>query len=413
MIKTQSILGFFVLIFVFVFGYIGLDNSGLYFRLLIGFGFGFALVRASMGFAGSVNRLTRTGSSALAKAIMYMFVLTALLNTSLLYNGSDAYNLGIFPISAGLLIGGLMFGFGMALSSCCATGSLTDLASGFSRAFVTIFFFAMAVFLGFYTQNTAPWLKTSWFTSETGYYTKGGVYLPDLFLFDGFNGFLGAILSTILFAIIIIKLAQRYENNYKKRSLHNELPNQNIRPKVKLLSYETIFVQTWNMKVSLVIISILFFILFSSTLRGWSVTTAFGLWFAKLLMLFGISAESLSDFTSKQVEFFTTPVLQHSTSIQDFGIVLGAVFALLFAGLFNNKFINGLKIKPKDFLTFAFGGFIMGFGTRLSNGCNVGALYTPIVEFSLSGWIYLTVVVLGGLAGNLVLKKYINKTCSV
>jgi hypothetical protein len=35
----------------------------------------------------------------------------------------------------------LLFGFGMAMSSCCATGSLTDLSSGFSRAMVTIIFF--------------------------------------------------------------------------------------------------------------------------------------------------------------------------------------------------------------------------------------------------------------------------------
>ena len=46
----------------------------------------------------------------------------------------------------------------------------------------------------------------------------------------------------------------------------------------------------------------------------------------------------------------------------------------------------------------------MGFGTRLSNGCNVGALYTPIVEFSLSGWVYLVVVVLGGFIGNYILE---------
>ncbi len=47
----------------------------------------------------------------------------------------------------------------------------------------------------------------------------------------------------------------------------------------------------------------------------------------------------------------------------------------------------------------------MGFGTRLSNGCNVGALYTPIANFSLSGWIFLIVMVTGGVVGNIVAKK--------
>ncbi len=161
-----------------------IEDSGLLFRFVMGLGFGFALVWAGMGFAGGVNKLTRLGSSALAKALMLMFVLTALFNIALLYNSTDAYNLSIFPINLGLIIGGLMFGFGMAFSSCCATGSLTDLASGFSRAIVTIFFFAMGVFLGFYTQVTASWLKTSWFSSES----SAGVFLPDLFKFEGLNG---------------------------------------------------------------------------------------------------------------------------------------------------------------------------------------------------------------------------------
>ncbi|MFK5937207.1 MAG: YeeE/YedE thiosulfate transporter family protein, partial [Sulfurimonas sp.] len=74
--------------------------------------------------------------------------------------------------------------------------------------------------------------------------------------------------------------------------------------------------------------------------------------------------------------------------------------------------IAGLKITPKAFFIFAFGGFIMGFGTRLSNGCNVGALFTPIAEFSLSGWLYLVFVVAGGFAGNAFIKRFISKSCS-
>ena len=146
MITTQRIIGFIVLTLILSIGYFFLANSSLFFRLAIGLSFGIALVWASMGFAGSVNKLTRLGSAQLVKALMLMFILTAILNISLLYNHSDDYNLGVFPINFGLILGGLMFGFGMALSSCCATGSLTDLASGFSRATITVFFFAMGVF---------------------------------------------------------------------------------------------------------------------------------------------------------------------------------------------------------------------------------------------------------------------------
>ena len=54
---------------------------------------------------------------------------------------------------------------------------------------------------------------------------------------------------------------------------------------------------------------------------------------------------------------------------------------------------------------YALGGLCMGFGTRLANGCNVGALYTPIANFSLSGWIFLIFLVLGGVIGNTVAKR--------
>ena len=167
------------------------------------------------------------------------------------------------------------------------------------------------------------------------------------------------------------------------------------------------------MKISVVVISIIFFILLYNTQKGWSATTAFGLWFANIVMLFGVSSENIAEFTHKSVEFFNTSIFENSTSVQNFGIIFGSVLVLLFSNSFNSKFIAGLKITPKGFMTFAFGGFIMGFGTRLSNGCNVGALYTPIAEFSLSGWVYLIVVVTGGLAGNYILKNYINKTCPV
>jgi uncharacterized membrane protein YedE/YeeE len=53
-------------------------------------------------------------------------------------------------------------------------------------------------------------------------------------------------------------------------------------------------------------------------------------------------------------------------------------------------------------------GLAMGLGTRFANGCNVGALYTPIANFSLSGWIFLVVMVAGGVFGNQLGKRLKN-----
>ena len=406
--NKQALIGFLLLVLLVLASYTVLSTTELFLRFLIGLGFGYALVRASMGFAGSVNRLSRIGSAQLASALLLMFVITAILTSFVLYGNENAYRLNIYPINLGLILGGLMFGFGMALSSCCATGSLTDLAGGFSRASVTILFFSIGVFLGFSYQGTASWIKTSWLTTTTGATSKGGVFLPDLFLFDGFNGYLGALLITAIFAYLIHLLAKAYEK--KLGLMPTSIPKEKNRP--KLLSYETLFVKPWSMKLSSLIIAVLFVSLLLVSNKGWSATSPFGLWFAKGLMMVGVEVEQISEFTTRSVSFFTTPIFENGTSLQNFGIILGTVIALLLAGTFSQKFIAGLKITRLAFIIYAFGGFLMGFGTRLSNGCNVGALFTPIAEFSLSGWLYLIFVVTGGFAGNAFIKRFISKSCS-
>jgi uncharacterized membrane protein YedE/YeeE len=165
--------------------------------------------------------------------------------------------------------------------------------------------------------------------------------------------------------------------------------------------------------VSVLAISSIFTFLLYFSHKGWSASSALGIWFGKFLMLFGVKAESLATFTSKDVALFMQPLTSHTTSMQNIGIVLGSVVALLIAGVFKETFMAVKKITPNGFLPFAVGVFLMGIGTRLSNGCNVGALYTPIAEFSLSGWVYLLFVVGGGVVGNMFIKRYISKSCNV
>jgi len=405
--KKQTYIGLTLLSLLLLASYITFDKIELFYRLLIGLGFGYALSRAAMGFAGSVNKLTRTGSSQLASALMLMFVLTALITSFLIYGNESAYKLSIYPINLGLIFGGLLFGFGMALSSCCATGSLTDVASGFSRAVTTIFFLSFGVFLGFKIQKTSPLVTDSWLSSPIGEQFKHGVFLPDIFRFDGFNGYLGALIVTAILAYIVSRLAKRYEKSYYAK---NNISLTEQTPKV-LTNFEKIFIEPWSMKVSIVIISLLFASLLILYTKGWGASTTLGIWFGKFLMLFGVEASTLAEFTTKKASVFVTPILQHGPSIQNISIILGAMFYLLIAGSFTKKFVEGLSIAPKDFLVFAVGGFLMGFGTRLSNGCNVGALYTPISELSLSGWFYLIVVATGGFIGNWYRKNHIYKSC--
>ena len=121
--------------------------------------------------------------------------------------------------------------------------------------------------------------------------------------------------------------------------------------------------------------------------------------------MFGVSPETLGEISNKAAGAYTSPFFESGINVQNMGIVLGTFVCLLLAGSFREVFVSELKISVKDVVLFAIGGFLMGYGTRLANGCNVGALYTPIANFSLSGWIFLVFLVAGGILGNKVAEK--------
>ncbi len=304
----------------------------------------------------------------------------------------------------------------MTFSMCCASGVLTDLVTGLPRAFVTIIFFGMGVFLGYPVQSRASWIKESWFTSETGAKLAGGVYLPDWFKWDGLNGYLGAIILTGIFALIVVWLSMKYEDAQKANGTYTGVPSEINQYKAVVEedkpfvlfseeTYKKVFVNPWRMRTGAAMITGIFTILMGVTKAGWGASTPYGIWFGKALMMFGVSPEALGEFTNKAAKAYTSPFFESGINLQNIGIVLGTLICLLLAGSFREVFVSELKISVKDVFLFAMGGFLMGFGTRLSNGCNVGALYTPIANFSLSGWIFLVFLVAGGILGNMTAKK--------
>lgn len=93
-------------------------------------------------------------------------------------------------------------------------------------------------------------------------------------------------------------------------------------------------------------------------------------------------------------------------NVQNVCIIIGALVASLTMGKFTSQFREGLKITGKEIPVYIIGGLLMGVGTRLANGCNVGALYTSIANLSLSGWIYFVFLFSGGILGNIIKKRY-------
>lgn len=416
--KGEQILGLIGILLVFILGKTLLKTDMLFFRLLVGAGFGYTLTRAYTGFAGSVNRAFNTGSTKLMRTLMFLFFITALMTTAFLFKvDPTSYDLWINPINFGLILGGILFGFGMSFSSCCATGVLTDIITGLPRAFTTLVFFGIGVFLGFPIQNTAGWVKNSWFTTPVGEKLSGGVFLPDLFKWDGLEGYLGALILTAVLCGIVIFIAYRYERSRKEKNTYIGHQMEMVQDQKEAFdsknykffsqeNYNRIFEKPWTLIQGAVVLSILFSLLMGVTKAGWGASTPYGFWFGKILMLFGVSPEALASFTKMPAKAYVQPFFENPVSIQNFGILVGTAIYLLTAGKFKKTFMSEMHITAKEVLLYALGGISMGLGTRLSNGCNVGALYTPIANFSLSGWVFLIFMVLGGILGNTCAKKW-------
>ena len=406
--NLERVLGFVFLAALLVVGKSMLASEMLFFRLIVGLGLGYSLARGYTGFAGSVNRAVSNGSTKLMRALMFMFFISSIVVAAFMFGdaGEGTYNLWVNPINFGLILGAGVFGFGMSMSQCCATGVLTDLSSGFTRAIITLFFFMFANFLAMPIQKTATWVTQSWFS--TGDYR--GVYFPDLFKWDGLNGYLGALVLTGLIALAVVAVSYLYEKRRKAEGTYQVVPAElkdeaNDLVKVEDFdvvsedTYNRLFVKPWKLKTAMGMIAVLFTVLFAVTKGGWGASGPMGIWFGKILMLFGASAESLEAFTQTAAASFEAPFFANAVNVQNTGIALGAVVYLLTAGIFKTTFMSELKITPKQGALYALGGFAMGAGARLANGCNVGGMYTPIASFSLAGWLFLLFMLLGGILG--------------
>nr|WP_329603634.1 YeeE/YedE thiosulfate transporter family protein [Pseudomonas putida] len=77
------------------------------------------------------------------------------------------------------------------------------------------------------------------------------------------------------------------------------------------------------------------------------------------------------------------------------GIVLGALLAAGLAG----RFAPSLKIPLASLVAAVIGGLLLGYGSRLAYGCNIGAYFSGIASGSVHGWLWLVAAYGGNLIG--------------
>ncbi|MDF2519971.1 MAG: putative rane protein [Clostridia bacterium] len=411
--KVQVFIGFAILIAMLAFAAIQSGtNPKLGLFLITGLSIGYLMQRSRFGFAGGIRRLYITGESSLTKALLFMLsislIITAAVHYGAFVSGAEASfraaqgariipgTQSVNPASLATVLGGIMFGIGMMLGGGCASGTLTDAGEGEGRALIVLLFFVAGSLWGAHDANW--WKGTIFYTLNTR------VYLPDVF------GYLGAVIVSLLGFLSIYVFTKWYENKRKRANTLIQLEYEEWEKALpeaaeyKFFSKETyhkFFIKRWSFYTGAVLLTVMFVIILVTTNVSWGVTSVFVDWGAWLYQGVGGDVSTWGYFANR-MNAINAGFLNDTGSMRNLGIILGALIAPLLAGHFSFK--RGFKLR--DVIFYAIGGLLMGYGARLSSGCNIGALYTGISNMSLSGWVFLPSLTLGGIIGVNLVKKF-------
>lgn len=416
--RKQPLIGFAIIIALVAYGlFLNGQDAKLAMHLLAGVTMGYVLSRARFGFAGGIKRIMVRGEGSLTKALLVTFAVTMFVMFGLQWLSAQGGAVPEFMAAEGeaiipgtqnvefaniaTIIGGFLFGVGMIFSGGCASGTLTDMGEGEGRAWLTIVFFVLASVPGELARNVVDSTALGAIGVQT--------YLPTIF------GFFGALLVSLAGLGLIYFITIKYENKRQLEGTYADpkgdwedfeqpIAEDDLTVTPLMKAYHKLFVERWTfMKGGLFVAFTWLFILLTQN-KAWGVTSPFSKMGVYVLNLFGMNFSN-PKLAELQSEVAGGLMLDGGT-IRNFGLIIGATVAFLLAGRFTLNF----KLTLKDSAYFIVGGLLMGFGARFAKGCNAGALYSAISTFSVSGWIFLVSMALGG---GFALKTFAGKACTL
>lgn len=167
--------------------------------------------------------------------------------------------------------------------------------------------------------------------------------------------------------------------------------------------YAAIFKNPFTYVTGAVLLSVLQIALLASSGNPWGVSGTFANWGAWLFEAVGGSVDKWFYFSSTGAQStLNAGFLNDTGSIQNVGIIVGALMATLMASQFKFKKIKSVK----QVIAAILGGLLMGYGARLAFGCNIGALFSGISSLSLSGWVFGLFLLVGAFIGSKLLAKF-------
>lgn len=171
--------------------------------------------------------------------------------------------------------------------------------------------------------------------------------------------------------------------------------------------YKKIVIEPWSYKTGAILLALLALAHIVIFETSWVVSGSYTVWGGKLLYNLGIDVPKWKYFIENAglKRSLMIPIIKNGASLRNIGIILGALLASLLSSEF--KFS---KIKNKKQIIGAIvGGFLMGVGSRIASGCNVGAFFSAIMSYSLTAWFFGIATFIGAVIGSKILLNYILK----
>ncbi|MBI3479305.1 MAG: YeeE/YedE family protein [Nitrosomonadales bacterium] len=350
----------------FFLAYLGINNGLGMPLVLLGVLLGLAFHHAEFGFTRAYRRMMEAREVRLVQAQLLLLAVTTLLFSPLMAMGSfhgESIVGAIAPVSVGVAVGAFLFGIGMQLSGGCGSGTLCGFGSGNSRLFFTVITFCFGGW--FATLHATQWeALPAWNAPALGE-TLGW---PQ-----------AVTLQLMIFASLWWTT--------KRWGTDNALP---------VSQTFTLLRGPWPLFVTMLLVALLNLGVLIETGHPWSVTWAFTLWGAKMAMWLGWDATSSVFWNNDyRLAMLDSSVFADETSVMDMAIILGSVIAASLAG----KLHPNLRVAWLPLLGALLGGLLMGYGSRIAYGCNIGAFLSGVASTSLHGWLWIIAALPGNWLG--------------
>jgi uncharacterized membrane protein YedE/YeeE len=333
---------------------------------LIGAALGFVLLHGAFGFTAGWRSLVTTGDGRGFRAQLLTIGLAMLAFIPLINGyGPEGVVGAVAPVGTSLIIGSFLFGLGMQLGNGCGSGTLFSLGGGSARMLVTLLAFIVGSVIG-------------------------SIHLPWWLEQPGFDPVNLAESLTIPGAILLQAAAL---GGLALLSLRRERRKGFVAPAQKPAHF---FRGPWPFAWAAVGLAALDLGTLLIAGHPWTITYGFALWGAKAAQALGVDMSGFAFWQwARGRTALENSLLADVTSAMNIGLILGAMLAAGLAG----AFAKPLNLTPRFAAAAVIGGLLMGYGARLSFGCNIGALLGGIASGSLHGWLWFTFAFAGTMLG--------------